>query len=203
MGDPSYFRKHGVQEEIVCNFNTGLVGFKTLGKELPILTFDFSLEEKIMNFRSSIFLSTIIHLLLVGGFLFFGHASLGNLSSVQLHLSKGGIPNLRFSIPSNLGNGLPASDQKREAGTEEFEVQKFKNEMHFPSEALEQRLESDCTWEVEIGRAGEARKVTTIHPCRYQIFESQFRKSIYRWKFQLKEGTILTIPVSFRIETND
>ncbi|WP_039948399.1 LIC_10042 family TonB-like protein [Leptospira fainei] len=156
-----------------------------------------------MNFRSSIFLSTIVHLLLAGGFPFFSQASLGNLDSVQLHLSRGSIPNLRFSIPANLGSGLPVSDQKRDAGTEAFEVEKFKNEIHFPPEALEQRLESDCTWNVEIGRDGEARKVTTIRPCRYQIFETQFRKSVYRWKFQLKEGTVITIPVSFRIETND
>ncbi|WP_039935774.1 LIC_10042 family TonB-like protein [Leptospira inadai] len=156
-----------------------------------------------MNFRSSIFLSTIVHLLSAGGVLFFSHASLGDLDSVKLHLSRGSIPNLRFSIPSTLGNGLPVSDQNRNAGTEEFEIEKFKNEIHFPPEALEQRLESDCTWNVEIGREGEARKVTTIRPCRYRIFESQFRKSIYRWKFQLKEGTVLTIPVSFRIETND
>ncbi|EMO09570.1 hypothetical protein LEP1GSC137_3101 [Leptospira borgpetersenii str. Noumea 25] len=85
------------------------------------------------------------------------------------------------------------------AGTLQNEIEKFKNEIHFPQEALDQRLESDCSWEVRIKSDGKGEIFKTLHPCKYSIFEVEFNRALRTWKFDLKEGTSLIIPVSFKV----
>lgn len=157
-----------------------------------------------MGSRVSFFISFSIHAALFLSYYLIRSLSSENLSEqIRLTLSKGQIPSLHFSLPKSLGEGPDISSNSGLAGTPEAEIERFKNEIHFPPEALEQRLESDCSWEVVIGPNGVAGKVTTIKPCKYKVFETQFRRSVSSWKFQLPEGNIIIIPVSFRIESNE
>ncbi|PJZ50521.1 LIC_10042 family TonB-like protein [Leptospira saintgironsiae] len=157
-----------------------------------------------MDSRVSFFISLSIHAALFLSYYLFRNLNPENFSEqIKLSLSKGQIPSLHFSLPKSLGEGPDVSSNSGLAGTPEAEIERFKNEIHFPPEALEQRLESDCSWEVVIGPNGAAKKVTTIKPCKYKVFETQFRRSISSWKFQLPEGNIIIIPVSFRIESDE
>ncbi|PKA17674.1 LIC_10042 family TonB-like protein [Leptospira haakeii] len=157
-----------------------------------------------MGSRVSFFISLSIHTVLFLSYYLIRSLNTQNFSEqIKLTLSKGQIPSLHFSLPKSLGEGPDASSNSGLAGTPEAEIERFKNEIHFPPEALEQRLESDCSWEVVIGPNGAARNITTIKPCKYKVFESQFRRSISSWKFQLPEGNIIIIPVSFRIESDE
>ncbi|EIE02627.1 LIC_10042 family TonB-like protein [Leptospira licerasiae] len=157
-----------------------------------------------MEARVSFYISLSIHVIA-----FLSYYLIRNLNpetfseQIKLSLSKGQIPSLHFSLPKNSGEGPNTSSNSDIAGTPEAEIERFKNEIHFPPEALEQRLESDCSWEVLIGANGAAKKVTTIKPCKYKVFETQFRRSVSSWKFQLPEGNIIIIPVSFRIESDE
>lgn len=157
-----------------------------------------------MDSRVSFFISLSIHAALFLSYYLFRNLNPENFSEqIKLNLSKGQIPSLHFSLPKSSGEGPDVSSNSGLAGTPEAEIERFKNEIHFPPEALEQRLESDCSWEVMIGPNGAAKKVTTIKPCKYKVFETQFRRSISSWKFQLPEGNIIIIPVSFRIESDE
>lgn len=156
-----------------------------------------------MDLRFGLLLSASIHLLvIIGVFLYFRNAE-NALEIANLRLNRGGIPSLYFSFPPESGKGSTPSEKKSQTGSETDEIERLKNEIHFPPEALEQRLESDCSWLIEIGKNGEPKTITTVKSCKYAVFENHFRKSVSRWKFQLKEGTRITVPVSFRIESND
>ncbi|TGK38068.1 LIC_10042 family TonB-like protein [Leptospira andrefontaineae] len=157
-----------------------------------------------MGSRVSFFISFSIHVALFLSYYFVRNLSPESFSEqIKLSLSKGQIPSLHFSLPKNSGEGPNTSSNSGLAGTPEAEIERFKNEIHFPPEALEQRLESDCSWEVVIGSNGAAKNITTIKPCKYKVFETQFRRSVSSWKFQLPEGNIIIIPVSFHIESDE
>lgn len=157
-----------------------------------------------MGSRVSFFISFLIHIVLILSYYLIRNLNAENFSEqIKLSLSKGQIPSLHFSLPKNQGEGPDTSSNSGLAGTPEAEIERFKNEIHFPPEALEQRLESDCSWEVVIGSNGAARKITTLKPCKYKVFETHFKRSVSSWKFQLPEGNIIIIPVSFRIESDE
>ncbi|TGK11710.1 TonB-dependent receptor [Leptospira fletcheri] len=156
-----------------------------------------------MDLRFGLLLSASIHLLVIVGFFLFFRTTEKELETINLHFERGGVPNLYFSFPPESGKGRTSSEKESQAGSETDEIKRLKNEIHFPPEALEQRLESDCSWLIEIGKNGEAKTIMTVKSCKYPVFENHFRKSVSRWKFQLKEGTRITVPVSFRIESND
>ncbi|PJZ78042.1 LIC_10042 family TonB-like protein [Leptospira neocaledonica] len=157
-----------------------------------------------MGSRVSFFISLSFHAVLFLSYYLIRNLNPENFSEqIKLSLSKGQIPSLHFSLPKNPGEGPDISSNSGLAGTPEAEIERFKNEIHFPPEALEQRLESDCSWEVMIGANGVAKRITTIKPCKYKVFETHFKRSVSSWKFQLPEGNIIIIPVSFRIESDE
>lgn len=160
-------------------------------------------DSKSMNSNLSLLLSLFAHILL-GSILYFSLERQDlRTDLIRFHWSKGQIPALSFLLPKARGEGEAVQENHALAGTPEAEIERFKNEIHFPPEALEQRLESDCSWELEIGKNGIARKIKTIRKCKYPLFETHFKKSVSSWKFELPEGKIITIPVSFHIESND
>ncbi|MCB1177433.1 MAG: energy transducer TonB, partial [Leptospiraceae bacterium] len=127
-----------------------------------------------------------------------------NLLTIQL--SKGSIISLKLNNsktektfsketnnPTNTNNSSPK-------GTISEEIQKFKNQLSFPEDALEQGLESNCEWIVTVGKEGKAEKIRNIRACKYKIFEKEFLESIGNWKFDLEEGEEISIPVNFRIQ---
>lgn len=156
-----------------------------------------------MDFKTAISTSLLIHFLLGFGLFWKFKGREENEAMIRLQWNKGQIPNLSFFLPKQKGEGESETANQALAGTPEAEIQRFQNEIHFPPEAVEQRLESDCTWELEIGPGGIARKIRTVKPCKYPLFEAHFRKSVSSWKFQLPEGKIIIIPVSFSIESYD
>ncbi|TGL61053.1 LIC_10042 family TonB-like protein [Leptospira sarikeiensis] len=156
-----------------------------------------------MDSKYSYILSLFIHCVLYFGYFLIGMAPNTSFEQIRLELSKGQIPNVYFSLPKNSGEGLDSSTSSGLAGTPEAEIERFKNEIHYPAGALEQRLESDCSWELEIGANGQGRNIRTIKPCRYQVFETHFKKAVSSWKFQLPEGKVIIIPISFRVESDD
>ncbi|TGK07130.1 TonB-dependent receptor [Leptospira semungkisensis] len=156
-----------------------------------------------MEIRTSLLVSFLIHLTFFF-FLIFNPWSGEEISEqIRLQLSKGQVPSLFFRLPQDEGKGLDSSKLGGLAGTPEAEIERFKNEIHYPPAALEQRLESDCSWEVEIGPEGLARRIKTVKSCKYPVFESHFKKSVSSWKFQLPEGKVIIIPVSFHIESDE
>ncbi|TGK03116.1 TonB-dependent receptor [Leptospira langatensis] len=156
-----------------------------------------------MELRTSLFVSFLIHSIFCFLLIFVPLHKEEVSEQIRLQLSKGQIPSLFFHLPQNEGQGQEASKLGGLAGTPEAEIERFKNEIHYPPAALEQRLESDCSWELEIGPEGIAKKIRTVKGCKYPIFESHFRRAVSSWKFQLPEGKVILIPVSFRIESDE
>ena len=121
---------------------------------------------------------------------------------------------LSFSLWSRQGNTKPKKKKQKPEKSETQdarskplvqgnltqEISRFKNSLHYPEAAIEQGLESECTWQVEVNPEGKAKNIRTLKPCLYNIFEKEFRRSIRTWKFSLQAGTRLTIPVSFILE---
>lgn len=93
-----------------------------------------------------------------------------------------------------------APQANKNYGNPHKEIQKFKHSLQYPLQAKEQELESECSWQIEIDANGRASHIRTIQPCLYDIFEHEFRTNVSKWKFNLAEGTVLKIPVSFIIE---
>ncbi|PJZ71045.1 hypothetical protein CH373_00505 [Leptospira perolatii] len=159
-----------------------------------------------MNQGQGVAVSFLLHILMVISYLSFYKYCSGRQVDDSVHLSfqYGGVPQTRLSFSSQTGKGESKSlSSSSNAGNPLEEVERFKNEIHYPAEALEQRLESQCKWEVTIGPEGKAAQVKTVEPCRYPIFEKHFRKALSQWQFHLESGTTLLIPISFRIDSND
>ncbi|MBM9499633.1 hypothetical protein JWG44_05140 [Leptospira sp. 201903071] len=158
-----------------------------------------------MSTKLSFLISGLLHILIFASFLFYSPDS-SLVSDFEIFLKKGGSPQLVFDL-SNEGIGKiskPAEfENPSDSGTLQREIEKFKNEIHFPQEALEQRLESDCSWEVEIKSGGKAEVLKTLQPCRYSVFEIEFKRALRTWKFNLIEGTNLIIPVSFKVDDKE
>ncbi|EMY77521.1 hypothetical protein LEP1GSC060_2929 [Leptospira weilii serovar Ranarum str. ICFT] len=154
-----------------------------------------------MSVRLSFFISGCLHLLM---FLFFSTTffRFPQIADLKIHLKKGSVPNVTLNFLQE-GSGENSKSLKSEnannEGTLRKEIEKFKNEIHFPQGALDQRLESDCSWEVKIKSDGEGEIFRTLQPCKYSIFEVEFNRALRTWKFDLKEGTNLIIPVSFKV----
>ncbi|AOP32442.1 hypothetical protein A0128_00200 [Leptospira tipperaryensis] len=158
-----------------------------------------------MSTKLAFLISGLFHILFFSFYLFYSPDSF-SVSNFKIFLKKGGSLRLTFSF-SNPANGRnsesTASENPSASGTLQREIEEFKNEIHFPQGALEQRLESDCSWEVEIKSDGKAEVLKTVQPCRYSIFETEFKRALKTWKFNLKEGTNLIIPVSFKVDDKE
>ncbi|AYV57504.1 hypothetical protein CH370_12680 [Leptospira kmetyi] len=158
-----------------------------------------------MSVRLSFLISGFLHILI---FLFVSipFFDFSQIKDLKIFLKKGNIPNVILNFaPDGSGenSSTTASENANAEGTVEREIQKFKNEIHFPQGALDQRLESDCSWEVGIKSGGKGEILRTIQPCRYSIFEVEFHRALKTWKFDLKEGTNLIIPVSFKVDERE
>ncbi|MBM9576814.1 hypothetical protein JWG45_06560 [Leptospira sp. 201903070] len=158
-----------------------------------------------MSTKLSFLISGLFHILILTSFLFYNPDS-SVKSDFRIFLKKGSSAHLTFEF-SNEGAGKNSKSNKLEdrndSGTIQREIEKFKNEIHFPQGALEQRLESDCSWEVEIKPGGKAEIFKTLEPCKYSVFEIEFKRALKTWKFNLKEGTNLIIPVSFKVDDKE
>ncbi|TGL78510.1 LIC_10042 family TonB-like protein [Leptospira yasudae] len=158
-----------------------------------------------MSVRLSFLISGFFHILIF--FLFFIPLFKSeSIADLTFFLRKGATPNVALSL-SNEGSGEKSettpSENSSAEGTLQKEIEEFKNEIHFPQGALEQRLESDCSWEVKIKSGGKGEILRTIQPCRYSIFDVEFQRALKTWKFDLKEGTNLIIPVSFKVDERE
>ncbi|XDD50284.1 hypothetical protein AB3N59_00200 [Leptospira sp. WS92.C1] len=158
-----------------------------------------------MSTRLSFLISGLFHILTILCFYFYSFDSLQEIN-FRILLKKGTVPNVSINLPKNRSDENLHTSPAENAGaqgTEQKEIEKFKNEIHFPPDALEQRLESDCSWEVRIKSDGNGEILKTLQPCRYSIFETEFRRALKTWKFDLNEGTSLIIPVSFKIDDKE
>lgn len=158
-----------------------------------------------MSTRLSFIISGLFHIFIFNVvFIYAPDSSL--TSNFKIFLKKGGAVPLTLSLSSD-SNGKNAkseiSENTNDSGTLEREIEEFKNEIHFPQGALEQRLESDCSWEVRIQSDGKAEILKTLQPCKYSVFEIEFKRALRTWKFNLKEGTNLIIPVSFKVDDKE
>ncbi|MCH1911099.1 hypothetical protein L9Z41_00230 [Leptospira noguchii] len=154
-----------------------------------------------MSVRFSFLISGLIHILL---FLFYSinFLEFSKIENLKIHLKKGASPTVTLNFlqdGSSENSKSFMSENSNDEGTLRKEIEKFKNEIHFPQGALDQRLESDCSWEVRIKSDGKGEILKTLQPCKYSIFEVEFNRALKTWKFDLKEGTNLIIPVSFKI----
>ncbi|TGN19858.1 TonB family protein [Leptospira idonii] len=94
------------------------------------------------------------------------------------------------------------SDREGTKDTEE-EIQSFRNTLSYPLLALEQRLEDDCSFRVTVAENGDIEKVVVLVPCRYNVFEDQFRKQIQNWNFKSSRGKEIVLPIRFRIHARE
>ncbi|TGK28041.1 hypothetical protein EHQ12_13655 [Leptospira gomenensis] len=158
-----------------------------------------------MDLRFCFLISGLFHVLILIGYGFFFRKA-ESTTDIRIFLKKGA--DLNFVLDFNRdGSGKNAESERKSPsdprGTLEKEIRRFQNEIHFPERALEQRLESDCSWEVRIKSGGKGEILRTIQPCAYSIFENEFRRALKTWKFELEEDTNIIIPVSFKIDERE
>lgn len=157
-----------------------------------------------MKFLHAILFSIGIHLFVFLYPLFRGQ----NSEILQMQIQKGNpVSRITFRFPRSNAPGKgdlqeESASISAEEGTLTEEIIKIKNKITYPEEALEEGLESECEWKVRIGGEGKASEVQTVVPCRYRIFDTEFRRVIKDWNFKFPENTILQIPVSFKLGKN-
>ena len=143
-----------------------------------------------MNLKYSFLLSIAIHGLFFIPLLFTKH--------MHLPLNNGSAEGttIRFS--------LSGAGDKTETGSDQGvdEIQKIKNKISYPAIALEQKLESDCEWEIVVAKDKHPKSIIELKKCKYSIFSDHFRNFIQGWEFNLSPGTVLKIPISFKIREN-
>jgi cytoskeletal protein RodZ len=158
----------------------------------------------LLSYRFSLLIAILIHIAF-----YFSNTELNTKSndiSIQFgttisYLSNHKISNNRQS--NNIGDSKPnesieSNSDSQGAITEE--IKKIQNNIQYPPDALEQELESDCTWEIIVGKNQKMSSMNLIKPCKYKIFEKEFEKVIGNWNFNSPENSILIVPLRFRIE---
>ena len=144
-----------------------------------------------MSFRISFLISSIIFLF----FLFFGVKT-----DIKLDLEQGET-NLNVysdSIKKESG-ALEQNSKSSQEGVIQEEIFKIKNKIFYPQRALEENLEDECIWTLEIDKNFKLKNIKRIKKCRFEIFEEEFFRVIYSWEFKVA-NTELSIPVKFRIQ---
>ncbi len=121
----------------------------------------------------------------------------------KIEIKKGSTGFISFAF-ANHKEGMSESPQSEKTssleGTVAEEINKIRNKISYPPQALEDGLESECEWSIVIDAKQKASQVKTIRPCKYKIFDDEFRRVIQDWNFTLPENTVLLIPVSFKIQ---
>jgi outer membrane biosynthesis protein TonB len=152
-----------------------------------------------MNLKISFFFSIVLY----NCIFLFAYAFIPNLEETnQIKIQKGATGLISF-VFVNRNEGVNQDLQTEKSlsieGTLTEEIDKLRNKISYPVQALEDGLESECEWSVVIDKNQKATQVKTIHACKYKIFEEEFQRVIKDWNFTLPENTILQIPVSFKI----
>jgi outer membrane biosynthesis protein TonB len=106
----------------------------------------------------------------------------------------------KFRNPGKGEPSLNAEAASAEGASIEQEIEKFKKNLTYPASAIEKGLESECEWLVTVAENSKSGNVEESRQCRYRIFDREFRKNIADWKFDLPPGTIIRIPVSYKIQ---
>ncbi|MCG9873609.1 MAG: energy transducer TonB [Leptospiraceae bacterium] len=154
-----------------------------------------------LSYKRSLLISISIHLLIFFGYFFYQwkfHPS----EIYKIALEKGSSSSLQFHFRGkgdSKANSVQSSSHQIGSETIQNEILRIQNAIPYPESALQRGLESDCEWLVTVAENGIHENVETTRKCRYEIFNSAFKKIVREWKFQLPPGTIIRIPVSFRI----
>lgn len=152
-----------------------------------------------MKLKNSFYVTIFIY----GILLAFPYFKKENSDFEKIEIEKGSAQILSFVFP-NTKNGIGSQDNIKTSDNTEGaiseEVNKIRNKILYPPQALEDGLESDCEWSLQIDANQSAKNIKIIQPCKYKIFEEEFQRVIHNWKFNLPENTSLTIPVSFKIK---
>ncbi len=121
---------------------------------------------------------------------------------IILETKKGNIQTIQLQFPvSQFGSQLSnSSDLDSESGKLQEEITKIQNKIQYPAYALEERLESICEFSIRVDQNLKATDLKTIRECSDKSFEIEFKRVIFDWEFNLPEGSILKIPIRFRLE---
>lgn len=148
--------------------------------------------------------SLTLHLLLFGIGYFSFSPDIPN-SRLSMVLEKGsGENSVFFFKKQSLGNSSPSSSHPISESREgtlslEKEIEEFHKKLTYPTLALEQGLEDNCSFLFSITENGKVEKVAEAVPCRFQVFSDQVRAQAKSWKFGLNQKQEVLIPVRFRI----
>ncbi|MBE7413145.1 MAG: energy transducer TonB [Leptospiraceae bacterium] len=157
-----------------------------------------------MDFKISVILSFTLHLLGYGLYFLYSEYFFSQ-SKLSILIQKGETQNYPVGLIAFQfqGKGETNINQYQSAleGAESEEIKNIQNKITYPPVALENGWESNCEWSVEIGKENKAIRVHPINKCKYQVFENEFMRVIRNWNFTLQEGTVLKIPVAFRIQS--
>ncbi len=148
-----------------------------------------------MNFTVCILISILLHLI------FFWNWKKSDRLDIHVKVNRGisiSLQNISLN-PAGTKGDSQLSKISGDPGAVSNEIERFKNSLTYPEDAVPQELETDCTWKL-ILEDGAVREIISIQKCRYGIFDSHFRKSAKEWKFQLAGKQELTVPVSFKIK---
>lgn len=148
-----------------------------------------------LNFTVCILISILFHLA------FFWNWENSPGADLPLKVNRGisiSLQNISIN-PAGTKGDSPLSNISGDPGAVSREIERFKNSLHYPEDAVAQELEADCTWKLVL-EEGTVKEIISIRKCRYEIFDSHFRKSAKDWKFQLAGKQELTVPVSFKIK---
>jgi TonB family protein len=154
-----------------------------------------------LSYKKSLLISISIHLFIFFAYFLF-HWKFQLSDKLKIALEKGSSSSLQFHIRGRGGtptNSIQSASQELGSETIQNEILRIQNAIPYPESALQRGLESDCEWLVTVAENGIHENVETTRKCRYEIFNSAFKKIVREWKFQLPPGTIIRIPVSFRI----
>ncbi|MCB1143230.1 MAG: TonB family protein [Leptospiraceae bacterium] len=114
--------------------------------------------------------------------------------------SSSGAPSQKPILPSDSGDKSQEASESQMEGTIQEEIHSIQNSIHYPPDALEQELESECEWEVIVGSEKKMKDYRILKPCKYKIFEEEFDRVIKTWKFKSPDNAKLKIPIRFRME---
>ncbi len=152
-----------------------------------------------MNLKYSFYVSTLVYSCIL--FLLYSLNSKQEETN-QIEIQKGSTGFISFVFASH-ADGMTQSPQTEKISSVEGaiseEINKIRNKISYPAQALEDGLESECEWSIVIDSKQKASQVKTIRACKYKFFDEEFHHVIQDWNFTLPENTILHIPISFKI----
>ncbi|MBK8398898.1 MAG: energy transducer TonB [Leptospiraceae bacterium] len=153
-----------------------------------------------MNLKLSFYVSLVFYtcMLII---LYSANSKQEDITKIQIQRGTTGFISFVFSNSADgLGQNPKTEKFSSLEGTVAEEIDKIQNKISYPPQALEDGLESECEWSLVIDSRKKASQIKTIHPCKYKIFEEEFRRVISDWEFTLPENTVLQIPVKFKIQ---